>query len=355
MASTKSSPKKKYTRKSSTERFDVYQHVTDTITSALDKGVTPWRKPWTNVGGIDAELPRNAVTGREYRGINVFLLFVTSAVEGYSDPRWLTFKQAAARAKTVWLKANGHKDDAKGEAAYMEAVKAGYRGGVRKGEKSTVVTLWKPFKKEVEEDGEKKVKSLLLLKHYYVFNVEQCDGLDLKTIVEEPEAEPEVEFNAIDAADAMVADMPKAPSLSHGGNRAFYRPLTDSVTMPERTAFTTEEGYYATLFHELVHATGHESRLHRVKEWGAFGSEPYAQEELVAEMGGAFLCAMVGIDSNMDQSAAYIGSWAKAIREATAQDKRWLVVAAARAQRAADFILGVQTPDTDQPKNGEAA
>lgn len=355
MATTKKSSKKSYRRRSTKARFDVYEHVTNTIVAALDKGVKPWRKPWS-AKGASLEPMTNAVTGRAYRGINVFLLNVTAATEGYYDPRWLTFKQAAARAKAVWLRANGHKDDEAGEAAYMQAVKAGFRGGVRKDEHSTLVTLWKPFTKEVEDEktGEKKKGSFLLLKHYYVFNVEQCAGLDLKSMVPEPDDEPEVEFHPIAAAERVVADMPKRPGLRDGGNRAYYAPALDRVHMPERTAFENEEAFYATLFHELAHATGHESRLGRVKDWAAFGSQPYAQEELVAEMTSAFLCGMVGIDSNLDQSAAYIGHWAKAVRDATANDKRWLVNAAARANRAADFILDIKTNDV-QPTNGEAA
>src|SRR3712207_6374660 len=109
MPSTKKTTKKKHARRNSSERFDVYAHVTEKITAALDQGVKPWQKPWVNVGNAAGAMPRNAITGREYRGINVLLLYIEAATCGYSDPRWLTFKQAAARAKAAWLKANGHK------------------------------------------------------------------------------------------------------------------------------------------------------------------------------------------------------------------------------------------------------
>lgn len=356
---TKPKPKKKYARKSTAARLDVYEHVTNVITEALEKGVTPWHKPWTNRPGVEPQAQHNAVTGRPYRGVNVFLLNVAAASFGYEDPRWLTFNQAAARAKAVWLKANDHKDNEEGETAYVAAVKDGYRGGVRKGETSTLVTLWRPFSKEIEDEktGEKKKGDFLLLKYFKVFNVEQCDNLDLKSIVPEPDPdeEPEPEFDSIAAAETLICSMPKAPRfLKEGGNRAYYSPMSDHIGMPEATSFESPEAYYATKFHEMVHSTGHESRLGRIKDWASFGSEPYAQEELVAEMGSAMLCGMVGIDAQLDQSAAYIANWSKAIKSATANDKRWLVVAASRAQRAADHILAV--PDyKDQPKNGEAA
>jgi antirestriction protein ArdC len=360
-ATRKPKAKRPARRRSNAERFDVYAHVTERVTTALDQGVTAWRKPWTNVGGLEGVLPSNAVTGREYKGINVVLLYITSAIEGYSDPRWLTFKQAAKRARAVWLKANGHKDNEAGEAAYVQAVKDGYRGGVRKGEHSTIVTLWKPFEVDVDDPkhpGQKKKENRFMLRHYYVFNVEQCDGLDLKTMapVAHPltDAEAAGEFSPIKAAESVIAGMPNRPALSHGGNRAFYRPATDSIRLPEPGQFDSPESYYATSFHEHIHATGHDSRTGRVKDWTSFGSEPYAQEELVAEMGAAFLCGMVGIDSGLDQSAAYIADWSQKIKEATAADKRWLVNAAARAQKAADYVLAVPAY-SPEPVNGEAA
>ncbi|WP_051323995.1 ArdC family protein [Candidatus Solirubrobacter pratensis] len=366
MAAKKTSRKSPRKRRSSAERFDVYVAVNEAMNKALDAGIKPWRKPWSSKPGQPIEQMRNAITGRAYRGINVFLLNVAAASMGYNDPRWLTFNQAAKRAKAVWLKANGHADDEAGETAYMEAVKAGYRGGVIKGEESTLVTLWKPFRADAKDPktgevildpktGKPKQVQRLLLTYFKVFNVEQCDNLDLASIVEEPEAEPEVEFTPIEAAESIVTEMPNAPSLRHGGNSAHYAPFLDHVQMPERGDFRTEESYYATLFHELVHSTGHESRLHRVKQWTGFGSgQPYAQEELVAEMGSAFLCGMANIDGDLDQSAAYLSGWAKAIKDETAKDRKWLVMAAARAQKAADYILGVQQ-NTQEPINGEAA
>lgn len=353
---SKKTSKKKYARKSNSTRVDVYERVTTAITDALDAGVAPWSKPWTSRPGAEPVRQQNAITGRPYRGINVFLLNVTAATQGYEDPRWLTFNQASARAQAVWLKANGHKDDENGIEAYKAAIKDGFRAGVRKYEKSTTITLWLPFTKDVEDEqnpGTPKKVKLLLLKDYSVFNVEQCDGLDLKNILPEPDAD-EPEFDSIGAADTVIEQMPQRPSMFRGGNRAYYSPLLDKVGLPEATDFDSPEAYYATAFHELAHATGHESRLGRLKHFvGEFGSDPYAQEELVAEMASAFLCGMVGIDSGLDRSAAYIDHWSDRIKAETKKDKRWLVMAASRAQKAADFILAQQAEDPT-PTNGEA-
>ena len=146
-----------------------------------------------------------------------------------------------------------------------------------------------------------------------MFNVEQCDGV---TVPDAPEPNPDA-LEPIPACDAVVSGYPKAPGISHSGRRAFYRPSDDSVTMPQRDAFSGPESYYATLFHELTHATGHQSRLARkgVSNQTAFGSHQYSQEELVAEMGAAFLCSEAGIlEHQIDQSAAYIEGWLRALR-----------------------------------------
>lgn len=347
---------KQYTRKSNSTRVDVYTRVTNAITDALDAGVIPWRQPWTSRPGAEPIQQQNAITGRPYRGINVFLLNVTAASHGYEDPRWLTFNQASARAQAVWLKTNGHKDDEPGIEAYKAAIEDGFRAGVRKGQKSTTVTLWLPYTQKVEDEdnpGTTKTVKRLLLKDYRVFNVEQCDGLDLKSIVPELDSD-EPEFDSIAAADTMIAEMPQRPVMFTGGNSAYYSPLRDKVTLPAPTDFESPEAYYATAFHELAHATGHESRTGRLKYLsGTFGSDPYAQEELVAEMASAFLCGMVAIDSGLDRSAAYIDHWSARIKAEAENDKRWLVIAASRAQKAADFILG-QIAEEPTPTNGEA-
>jgi antirestriction protein ArdC len=231
----------------------VYEIVTDKIIAALESGTPAWRKPWT------AGIPRNAITNRPYSGINALLLGMTE----YTDPRWLTFKQCSAKG-----------------------------GKVRKGEKSTLVIFWKQNTITQETDtGEITEKQVPLLRYYLVFNAEQCDGLDL----------PALETRKLDMvaeAEAIVANMPNPPSISHdGGDRAYYTPARDSIHLPARSSFTSTGELYSTLFHELTHSTGHQSRLNRqtLTEVVPFGSETYSKEELVAEFGAAFLCAHAGI------------------------------------------------------------
>lgn len=277
-------------------KIDVYEIVRDRIIAQLDAGVVPWRKPWQAA----ISTPMNAVSKRPYSGINLFLL----PQDSYADNRWLTFKQAGDLG-----------------------------GSVRKGEKSSIVVFWKML--EAEDDaGARKV--VPLLRYYNVFNVEQCDGLKLPAFV----AATVDASDANDAADAIIANMPNAPRMSHnGGDRAFYRPATDSISLPRRETFASAGGYYSTVFHELAHSTGHSSRLNRHADAGdaTFGCEDYGKEELVAEFGAAYLAAVAGIDNTVDNSAAYIASWRKAIKNA---DRRLLVSAASKAAKAAAYITG---------------
>lgn len=277
---------------------DIYVQVTDRIVTALEEGTVPWRRPWA--AGADSH--RNPVSGTVYRGINPFLLELTGIDRGYSDPQWLTFKQAKTRG-----------------------------GSVRKGEKSTLVVFWKMLRGIDRETGEE--RTLPLLRHYRVFNVEQVDGIDWPT---PEEREP---FEPIDQCAGIVAGMPNAPTIKHGGNAACYVPAWDLVQLPQPDAFLSAEGYYATTFHELAHATGHASRLNRdeLASSHAFGDAVYSREELTAEMASAMLCGVTGISpAVVDNSAAYIKGWLRALKD----DRKMLVSAAGRAQRAADYIRG---------------
>jgi antirestriction protein ArdC len=236
-------------------------------------------------------------------------------------------------------------------------------GKVKPGVKGTIVVFWKRIQIE-EEDGEKKV--IPFLRYYTVFNVEQCDGLEdklpkkeeVRETTEEEKAEALSEATIL--AQTIVDCMPKKPDIKHGGGRACYSPSLDRVRMPEQKDFTGREEYYSVLFHELVHSTGHEDRLARKGvmgtdgSWSPFGSPSYAKEELVAEMGAAFLCGTVGIENKtIDNSAAYLQSWCDKL----AEDPKLFVHAAAAAQRAADFILGrgneAGKPSTDKPETTE--
>jgi antirestriction protein ArdC len=281
---------------------DLYAEVTDRIIAELERGVVPWRKPWA---ATDGSLHRNLVSGKPYRGVNQLLLSLSS----YSSPYWVTFKQAKAKG-----------------------------GAVRKGEKSTLIVFWKFLRREDKATG--KLTSIPMLRHYRVFNVEQCDGLTV------PEPVEREDFDPIAAAETIFADMPNRPMVGFGGDRAFYAPAFDTVQLPEREAFDSAAGFYSTAFHELVHATGHQSRLNRPEVQGgaSFGSEVYSREELTAEMGAAMLCAQAGIlDDTVKPSAAYIGSWLKVLRA----DRKMVLGAAGKAQRAADYILGTGFAEED--------
>jgi len=269
-----------------------YDRISDRITALLEQGTVPWHRPWKSKTGW----PRNFVSKKQYRGINVFLLHAMS----YESPCWLTFRQASRLGASV-----------------------------RKGEKACPVVFWKQMNVADKESGER--KKIPLLRIYHVFNAAQCDGLKNEA--------PMTAGTVTVKPSEIVANMPQPPVIKHGMTKAFYSPHEDSVGMPARERFDTEEGYFATLFHELVHSTGHEKRLKRetLTEHNGFGSDPYCREELIAEMGAAFLCGQAEIvDQTIDSSAAYIKGWLKQLH----RDKTLIVQAAAQAQKAADFILG---------------
>lgn len=283
--------------------MNAYEIITSRIVEKLEQGTAPWRKPWT--GG---EMPRNLLTGKAYRGINLFLLNMSN----YSSPYWLTYNQCREKG-----------------------------GQVKKGEKSSQVVFWKlPEKGAKEEDdaGEEGTgRKATLLRYYCVFNVEQTEGLNI------PQLETEQrEFSPLDACEALIRGMPaNSPEIKYEQPKAFYVPSMDYVNMPKPESFCSSEEYYAVLFHELTYSTGHSRRLNRKGITGnnSFGTSDYGKEELIAEMGTAFLCGCTGIDNRtIDNSAAYLAGWLKAIKE----DKKIVITAAAAAQKAADYILNKQ-------------
>jgi len=298
-------------RKTTSPKLDLYTRVTDKILADLAQGVRPWLKPWNadnTVGRISRPLRAN---GTPYRGINVLLLWGATLENGYRNPTWLTFKQADALSAHV-----------------------------RKGEKGSLVVYADTFRKTEtnEATGEETEKEVPFLKSYTVFNVEQIEGLPPAYYVTgeqptEPEAGRDARLEAFFKGTGAV--------VRHGGNRAYYTPVTDHVQMPPFAAFEDGEAYCSTLAHETVHMTGHPSRLDRnfgAKRWG---DEAYALEELVAELGAAFLCADLGITPEVrEDHAAYIGSWLQALKD----DRRCIFTAAAHAQRAVDFLLATQAP-----------
>ncbi len=279
-----------------------YQLVTDRILEALNRGTVPWRKPWKG----REQLPCNALTKRPYHGINLLLLGLSPFV----DHRWLTLRQA-------------------NEAG----------GQIKRGEKSTLVVFWKQFEVEPEQEGDgSRKRTIPLLRYFLLFNVEQCVGLTVTPL--ETSARPT--DVRIAAAEQIVQSMPLPPRIVEGGAVASYQPGPDLVRMPRLSDFESPESYYATLFHELTHATGHARRLDRTGVTGTieFGSCDYSREELIAELGSAFLCAESGIDnSTIGNAASYIDGWLRAL----SYDPKAIVTAAGQAQKAADFVLGRAT------------
>jgi len=300
------------------KRRDIYQEVTDRILEILDRGTVPWHNPIRSTGGGDG-WPKNLDSGKNYRGINVFLLAFESWDKGYGTDYWTTFRQASNQGGKI----------RKGEKASLE--------------KASLVTFWKLFDTKDKNTGED-VK-LPVLKHYNVFNLEQCEGIEIPDApVEDVEAEP---FVPIEKAEKIVNGYSDPPVILHSGNKAVYRPLVDTVLIAPPEQFENSESYFAVLNHELIHSTGNEKRLGRGldTEPAAFGTPDYSKEEMIAEMGAAFLNASAGISvPTIEQSASYIEHWQKALRG----DKRLVVSAAGAAQKAADWILGTAWPEPIQ-------
>jgi len=285
---------------------DIHAQVTDRILAQLQQGVRPWVKPWST-GGLGPVRPTRS-TGERYRGINTLILWEAADLAGYTAPTWITFKQA--------LEAGGH---------------------VRKGETGTTVVYASTFSRTLEDQatGDSVEAEIPFLKTYTVFNVEQCDDLP-STLTAKPTPAPEPQ--RIDAAETFVANT--GVSLVPGGDKAFYAPSEDVVAMPARQAFTSAEAFYSTLLHELVHWSGADTRLTRT--FGQrFADTAYAREELVAELGAAFLCADLGIEgSPREDHAAYLDHWLGVLKE----DKRAIFQAARFASQASDYLHGLQAP-----------
>jgi len=277
--------------------------VTARIISELETGRVPWVQPWGRVGGTGPALPRNALTARSYSGVNVLILWGAVIEHGWPSQSWLTFRQA---------------------------IEAG--GAVRKGEHGTTVVYADRFTPEaekaraVEKGGD--AKTIPFLKRFTVFNVAQCEGLR-PGLAADPVPLPEREI--VPVAESVIAA--SGVDFRIGGNCAFYAPGEDYVQVPPQPAFFEQINYYRTCLHELTHATGHSARLDR-KLTTAFGTKDYAREELVAEMGSAFLCAALGIVPTV-RHADYLASWLEVLRE----DSRAIFRAASAASKAADWLL----------------
>lgn len=286
----------------------VYEIITDRIVKKLEEGVIPWKQPWKHYLSGDG-MPQNIKSKKPYRGINAFML----ACSGFESPFWGSYKQ--------WNELGGQ---------------------VRKGEKGTPVIFW-ASNSYIREgtNGEKEEKTGLLLRYYTVFNLSQVDHVDAPKVDRVPRVESTLEQcrNVVTHA-AQLSRLPQG-GIEHKESRAYYSTSTDRVNMPLLGSFKDEEHYHCVLFHELIHSTGHESRLKREGIIGshAFGSKAYSKEELIAEMGAAFLCGHAGISpATIDDSAAYLQSWIRALKG----DSKLVIQAASQAQKAAEYLLGVE-------------
>ena len=285
------------------DAMDVHERVTERILEQLAKGVIPWRKTW------HGSTPMNYVSRKAYRGVNLMLLPFGG--------EWLTFKQA--------------KD-------------AG--GNVKKGEKASMIVFYKMMERE-DENGKK--TTFPFLQYSNVFHVSQCEGIPSKL---EP-VQTDENVARIENAERMIfAYVDRSGvTVNHvdGSDRACYSPSTDTITMPMIGQFESAEEYYSAVFHECGHSTGHRTRLDRITETAAFGSQTYCREELVAEMFACFMMNLAGIEipETFENSAAYIAGWSKKLKE----DVKAILNASGQAQKASDFFLGINADDSTQSEN----
>lgn len=285
------------------QKSDLYESVTKSIIADLEKGVAPWVKPWKgrNSGGI---MPINAATHRYYAGVNVLILWSARDERGYPSPQWMTFKQALDKG------------------AY-----------VRKGEKGTPVIF---VKKLTFNEGDEDERKIFMHRSFTVFNVAQ--------IAELTEEELSETIIPEDAASTFVAAT--LADIRIGGDKAFYVPAKDYIQMPPVSAFENVSSYYATVFHELGHLTGHEKRLDR-NLTTRFGTDAYATEELVAELTSAFLCAELGVQGEL-RHAGYIDHWIKLLKN----DPRAIFTAASKASQAANYLHPLSEARNEVPCPG---
>ena len=307
---------KNSTKKMNTE--DIYNLVTERIIQALEKDIIPWEKPWSSEGGQRC-FPRSVSTGKLYTGVNTWLL----SLMGYNSPWWLTFNQVKKLGGTV-----------------------------KQGEKASPIVFWKFFK--TEDKTTKKEKTIPMLRKFSAFNIEQCCMPDeelenlakrLDKLAGKKVVKTDAEKNAtIDICESTIRAYLDGQKLQvQDKASAFYSPSLDFIGMPKLDTFKTSEHYYATLYHESVHSTGHKSRLNRkdlTDETNTFGTVGYAREELTAELGASFLCGITGIDTQpvTENRDAYIKGWLKKLSD----DNKCIMVASGKAGKASDFILGKQ-------------
>ncbi|NDL64241.1 ArdC family protein [Acerihabitans arboris] len=319
-------PKRHKSSRRPSAREDLYQTVTDKIIAALEKGTVPWRKPWRSAEKqVGSSLPANAITGRAYSGVNIPLLWMAAEERGFRSDRWLTYNQAQ---------------------------QAG--GQVLKGETSSLAVVFKPFEKQAEDNngnklfddkGKPLMESRAMLRSLQLFNTEQCEGLPEQMAGQPAKHMTQEETDTLSAPVMnrvlAIFNASGVKSTSLRQNRAYYWPARDEIVMPMPSQFFTEADYWSTLLHELVHASGHETRLNRegiTSSTRKFGDPIYCVEELIAEMGSAFLCAELGVYGEV-QHDSYVAGWLKHLQA----DKKALFRACRQAREATEFLLNPQT------------
>lgn len=306
------------------EKFNrLAQQVTNEVIAQLEQGSVPWQKPWTSYG-----LPKNYLSGRHYEGFNAFYLHYITEKRRFTAPYFLTFRQAQ--------ELGGH---------------------VKKGEKGTPVLYWKIREERAGEDTdgqaeeEKEGPARKLVPFIWtVFNIDQIEGIDVAL----PVAGERTELQVIETCQQVVEQYPlPRPHIGHGGTQAYYAPVSDRVQLPELKCFVSPHAYHATLFHELIHSTGHPSRLDRFTEKASrFGDEDYSKEELIAEMGASFLSAFTGIrEAVFENSVAYLKGWVSSLKD----DKTMIIYAGTKAFKAASHILGLKAEDSKEALSAMAA
>ncbi len=300
---------KRYSNKRNEDYKDTYQKITDYVIEQLEKGEIIWRKGWNRLG-----LPKNIITGHCYKGWNVFLLNFVTMFHSYKTPYFITYKQA---------------------------LEAG--GSVRRGQKGYPVVWWATVEDrnksvETNDDADEEINrnTYKVPKTHTVFNIDQTHGITFSHVG----GMFRNNAGTIETCEDVIHNMPTPPAIIHTGDKACYIRILDEIKMPSAGLFHTDKAYYATLFHELAHSTGHEKRLNRKEliEHDGFGGENYSKEELTAELAAAYLCAVCGIEQQtVTNSAAYLQQWLEALQN----DKRLILKAASQAQAAADYILNL--------------
>lgn len=294
------------------KKLDVHQTVTDQIIAAIERGAGTWEMPWHRPGGT-FELPVNVVSAKHYNGINILNLWIAAQLKGYPSHLWGTYRQWEQRGAQV-----------------------------RRGEKASLVVFYKDFDVEVDnaETGAAEIETRMFARASWAFNVAQVEGFEVAPQVERPDL-----TEVLSGVEAYIANT--GAKIEHGAAMAYYQPSSDTIHMPDRSCFigtetsTPTEAYYHTKCHELVHWTGAEHRVNR--DFGKrFNNDARAVEELVAELGSAFLAADLGINASPRQDhAQYLSHWLNVLKS----DKRAIFTAAAAASKAIAFLDALQPPD----------